>query len=144
MQGMEARFAERDDGQVDIDLGPQWTLFTEALNDSVSSLPPRGPKGNGPSTYWVDVARLGLDRALALGSDRPFAGGNSTLLRLNEGKVEARYDFDEEEVPGQFADVDEVQRIFDDWRQRIQASASARTSPLPATYRRNPMPGHPV
>ncbi|WP_157692928.1 hypothetical protein [Pedococcus dokdonensis] len=141
---MEAQFTSRKDGQVDVDLGPEWRLFTEALNDCVSSLPPRGATGNGPSTYWVDVASIGLDRALASGTDRPFTWGNITLLRLNHGRVEARYDFDEEDVPGQFLDVDDLRRVLDDWRARIDESAAASTSPLPETYRRNPTPERPI
>jgi hypothetical protein len=141
---MDARFSSREDGQVDVDLGPEWPLFTEALNDCVSSLPPRGAKGNSPSTYWVDVAKVGLDRALASGSERPFTGGNVTVLRLSGGRVEARFDFDDEEVPGEFLDIRGVQRVLDDWRQRIQEAASASTSPPPETYRQNPMPEQPV
>ena len=129
---------------MDVDLGPDWGLFTEALNDCVSSLPPRGAKGNGPSTYWVDVARLGLDRAMASGSDRPFTSGNITLLRLHEGQVEARFDFDEEDVAGQFLEIDEVRQLLDEWRRRIEENAAASTSPLPETYRRNPTTDEPV
>jgi hypothetical protein len=141
---IESRFSTREDGQIDVDLGPDWPLFTDALNDCVSSLPPRGASGNGPSTYWVDVARLGLERALASGTDRPFTWGNITLLRLSDGRVEARYDYDEEDVRGEFLDVDDVRRVLDDWRARIEENASASTSPLPETYRRNPSPDLPV
>lgn len=141
---MKARFSRREDGQIDVDLGPDWRLFTDALDDCVSSLPPRGAKGNGPSTYWVDVAAVGLDRALASGTDRPFTWGNITLLRLKDGRVEARYDSDEQDVPGQFLDAGELRGVLDDWRVRIEESASASTSPLPETYRRNPMPDRPA
>ena len=144
MRCVDASFTERDDGQVDIDLGPGWSLLTEALNDSVSSLPPRGAKGNGPSIYWVDVALLGLECARATGSDRPFTWGNITLLRLNNSRVEARYDFDEEDVEGQLVDVHDLERILQVWRQRIQQSAAASTAPLPEMYRRNPMPELPA
>ena len=135
---MDAQFTTREDGQIDVALGPDWPLFTEALNDCVSSLPPRGAKGNGPSTYWVDVALGGLDRALASGTDQPFTWGNATLLRVTQGRVEARFDFDEDDVPGEFLDVDDVRRVLSDWRTRIQSSASTSTSRLPDTYRRNP------
>lgn len=141
---MEPRFSTREDGQVDVDLGPEWQLFTEALNDSISSLPPRGAAGTGPSTYWVDVASHGLDRSLASGSDRPFTWGNITLLRLKGGRVEARYDFDDDEEHGQFLDVEDFQRILDRWREKIQQSAAASSSALPDTYRRNPSPDQPV
>lgn len=141
---MEAQFHRREDGQIDVALGPDWPLFTEALSDCVSSLPPRGATGNGPSTYWVDVAISGLDRALASGAGRPFTWGNITLLRLNAGHVEARYDFDEDDVPGEFLDADDVRGILGEWRTRIENSASTSTSPLPETYRRNPTPDWPV
>ena len=144
MQDMDPHFTEREDGQVDVDFGPEWSLVTEALNDSVSSLPPCGAKGNGPSTYWVDVVTLGPNWALTSGNEHPFAWGNSTLLRLRGGRVEARYDFDEDDVLGQFLDVNELQRILAEWRRRIHDSASASTSPLPETYRRNPDPTFPV
>ena len=135
MQDMDPHFTEREDGQVDVDLGSEWSLVTEALNDSVSPPPPCGAKGNRPST--VDLVTLGLNRALTSGNEHPFAWGNSTLLRL---RVEARYDFDEDDVLGQFLDVNELQRILAEWRRRILDSASASTSPLPETYRRNPDP----
>jgi hypothetical protein len=141
---MDARFSSRADGQVDVDLGPEWPLFTEALNDSVSSLPPRGAAGHGPSTYWVDVAKGGLERAIASDSDRPFTWGNTTLLRLRAGRVEARYNFDDEDVQGQFLDVDALRQVLDEWRLRIVKSASTSTSPLPETYRRNPAQDMPV
>lgn len=140
MMCVDTRFSRRDDGQVDVDLGPDWPLFTEALNDCVSSLPPRGAAGNGPSTYWVNVATLGLERAVASGMDRPFAWGNITLLRLHAGRVEARYDFDEEGVPGEVLDLDEVRQLLGDWRARIEQSAAMSAQPLPETYRRNPGP----
>lgn len=141
---MEVRFVERDDGQIDAELDSGWSLLAAALNDSVSSLPPRGWKGNGPSTYWVDVALHGLQRAVAAGSDRPFTWGNITLLRLIGGRVEARYDFDEEDVEGQFLEVLAFQEILEGWRRRIAERAATSSAPLPETYRRNPSPEVPV
>ena len=112
--------------------------MTDTLNDCVSSLPPRGARGDGPSVYWVDVATRGLERALARNDARPFTSGNSTLLRVNNGMVEARYDFDEEGTVGQFMEVDDFRRVMAEWRARIVLSAERSTSPLPETYRRNP------
>jgi hypothetical protein len=66
------------------------------------------------------------------------------LLRLNAGRVEARYDFDDEDVPGQFLDVADFQRVLDEWRTRIETVASASGAPLPETYRRNPMADQPT
>ena len=135
---MDMRFTQRQDGQVDVDLGPEWPLFNEALGDSISSLPPRGATGDGPSAYWVDVAARGLKRALATGSSRPFIWGNTTLLRLSGGKIEARHDFGDEAEPGQFLEVDDFLRLLGEWRVRIQRSAERAKAPLPETYRRNP------
>lgn len=112
--------------------------MTEALNDCVSSLPPRGAGGFGPSPYWVDVATHGLDRALARNDSTPFTTGNATLLRVKDGRVEARYDFDEEDVAGKFIDADALRQLLSDWRGEILLSAARCTAPLPDTYRRNP------
>lgn len=136
---MDVRFQERTDGQVDVDLGLNWPLLTEALNDSVSSLPPRGAKGNGPSTYWVDVALRGLDRAIASQSHRPFTWGNNTFLRVAGDRVEARYDYDDEDVEGEFIEAQALRGILHAWRQRIVESAARSTAPLPRSGRRNRM-----
>lgn len=97
---MDAHFSQREDGQVDIDLGPEWVLVTEALNDCVSSLPPRGAEETGPSPYWIDVTLDALDSAVASESSRPFIWGNSTLMRLKGGRVEARDEYDDEGIDG--------------------------------------------
>jgi len=135
---VQVRFTERDDGQVDVDLGPGWQLMTEALNDCVSSLPPRGAPGRGPSTYWIDVATRGLERALANDDPAPFTAGNATLLRVTGGQIEARYDFDEEAVAGQFIEAGAFRCLLSDWRDLVLHSAARSTSSLPDTYRRNP------
>jgi hypothetical protein len=128
------------DGQVDVQLGEDWPLFNEALADSVSSLPPRGEDVLGPSTYWVDAALDGLEGALAAGSDRPFTGGNFTRLRVRDAMVEARFDRDDDDAAGELMGIDEFRTVLREWRRRILLSASLATSPLPDTYRRNPMP----
>jgi hypothetical protein len=138
MLGMQTCFPQRDDGQVDVDLGPDSRMLNETLNDCISSLPPRGALGNGPSCYWVDVAEDGLQRAIATGSNRPFTWGNITLLRLREGRVEARYDFDGDDIEGEVIEVDQFREILIEWRQHISKSAASATTPLPETYRRNP------
>jgi hypothetical protein len=66
------------------------------------------------------------------------------MLRLKRGQVEARHDFDDEDVEGQFVDVADFQGVLQDWRLRIVAGASTSTSPMPEAYRRNPMPELPV
>lgn len=135
---MDVRFTVRDDGQVDAALIGDWDLFNEALGDSISSLPPRGAAGAGPSTYWIDVARQGALRAREANDDRPFTGGNITLLRMTGGRVEARYDFADEDEAGQFMDFDDFVSLLAEWRMRVEARAGTSDSPLPETYRRNP------
>ncbi len=76
---MDVRFTVRTDGQAAVIEGGQ--LLNDALADCISSLPPRGAGGNGPSTYWVDVARRGVVRASRQGDGRPFVSGNITLSR---------------------------------------------------------------
>ena len=44
------------------------------LDDCAFSLPPRGARGEGPSTSWVNVAVSGLDRALAHNDPRALHG----------------------------------------------------------------------
>jgi len=58
---------QREDGQVDAHLPDTWIVFNEVLSDSISSLPPRGGDGVGPSTYWIDKAMRGVELALEHG-----------------------------------------------------------------------------
>jgi len=124
---VEATFSVRDDGQVDAHLGDEWPIFTEALNDSISSLPPRGASGNGPSTYWIDVATAGVQRAFQKGANRPFTWGNSTLLRVIDGAVVASQDYADEGDPGESMPVSDFLAILEQWRDRvIESAATAR------------------
>ena len=127
---MEATFSSRDDGQVDVSLGPDWPLFNEALNDSISSLPPRGAAGSGPSTYWVDVAEQGALEASERGDETPFTAGNVTRLRVRSGAVTASLDFAEDE-PEEVMPLADFLAILRAWRVRILDSAAGSTSPLP-------------
>jgi hypothetical protein len=79
---VDVTFSLRDDGRVDAHLGEGWRIFQDALDDSISSLPPRGAVGNGPSTYWVDRAKEGARNARRDGDKQPFTSGNITLLRV--------------------------------------------------------------
>lgn len=134
---MEAVFSQRDDGQVDVDLGPDWPLFNEALNDCVSSLPPRGASGVGPSSYWIDIAEAGALRAAQQEDERPFTSGNVTRLRVSDGLVLASLDFAEDE-PEEAMPLADFLAILRTWRERVIESAAASTTALPETYRRNP------
>jgi hypothetical protein len=104
----------------------------------VSSLPPRGAGGVGPSTYLIDVAEEGAAiRASEQGDERPFTAGNVTRLRVRSERVTACLDFAEDE-PGEAMPLADFLAILGVWRVRVLDGASASTSALPETYRRNP------
>ena len=138
---IEVRFSVRDDGQVDAHLGPGWPTFDVALNDSISSLPPRGWTGNGPSTYWIDHADRGARDAHARRDDQPFARGNETLLYVRGGSVVASYEYADPDKAGETMPLTDFLELLAGWRRRVADSASAAMAPLPETYRRNP-PAH--
>ena len=99
MRYLEANFSVRDDGQIDASLVGDWPVLNHALSDSISSLPPRGKRGRGPSTYWIDVADRGARLASERNDERPFLWGNITQLRVKGGCVLACLDIDDEEMP---------------------------------------------
>ena len=136
-QDMDFEFSVRVDGQVDLQLGPDWPIFNEALPDSISSLPPRGAQGNGPSTYWLDVAEAGVLGAVETGDTRPFTLGNVTLLKFEGDQVVATFDFSDDE-PREPMPVADFLDLLREWRRRIVLSAASASAPLPETYRRNP------
>ena len=133
---MDVIFSVRDDGQVDAQLPGDWPVFNEALRDSVSSLPPRGAVGNGPSTYWIDRAEQGVQRARRTGDSQPFLWGNATALRVDGGSVlasdEYLGDLEPEAMP-----LAEFLALLEEWRRWVVESAMAAVRPLPETYRRN-------
>ncbi len=133
--GWEWTFQTRIDGQIDAELVGDWHLFNEALADSVSSLPPRGEAGAGPSTYWVDVALTALSRLEAAGCEGLISGGNWTSFWLVDERVEARNDYgDPDDAEAITARI--FHALLAEWRRRIARSESMRE--LPHTYRRNP------
>lgn len=134
---VEAVFSTRGDGQVDVTLGPDWPLFNEALNDCVSSLPPRGASGAGPSTYWIDIAEGGALRASEQADETPFTAGNVTRLRVRSGTVTASLDFAEDE-PEEDMPLADFLAILSAWRVRVLESAAGSAAALSETYRRNP------
>ena len=74
---VEWSFRERADGQVDAVVEGVPDVLNEALADAVSSRPPRGEHGPGPSTYWIDVARERATTAAAAGDEKRFTWGNA-------------------------------------------------------------------
>ena len=53
--------------------------------------------------------------------------------------VEARFDYDEDDAVGEYMPVEDFRTLLREWRGRIESSAGRASSPLPETYRRNPM-----
>ena len=112
--------------------------FTEALNDSVSSLSPGGEPPN-VSTYWIDRA---LERLRLPSSDDEVvvSGGNATQIFRKGQRVRAvsLYDvFDDE-----WMDVDEFERGLQGWRAEVlEALQLGRTLARDqSNYQRNPWP----
>ena len=105
-------FNVRDDGIIEVDLGPEWAGFTEALNDSVTTRAARG-QTPGLSTYWIDRT---LDALQAASGPRTvIASGNASELVLDEGKVVARSQYevwDDERM-----DSDEFEAGLRAWRK---------------------------
>ena len=133
---MEVRFEHRDDGQVDAVLPDADALVNHALGDSISSLPPRGWPGSGPSTYWIDHAEQSARRAAAEGDDQPFTWGNITVLRVVGDCVEFAYEYDLD--GGVRMPLEEFFALLAAWRAEGVAAASSAQAPLPETHRRNP------
>ncbi len=135
---MDVRFSRRTDGQVDATLGDGWMVFNEALADAVSSLPPRGERGVGPSTYWIDLSEAQARRSATEGELAPFVSGNITYLRVQGDLVIAAYDFDPEESEAESMPLSVFLGILGQWRTEVLASRHGAGEVLPDTYRRNP------
>jgi hypothetical protein len=138
---MEVRFSVCNDGQVDAQLGPDRPIFNLALSDSISSLPPRGQPGNGPSTYWTNHADRGTRQAHERSDYRPFTFGNETLLCLRGDDVVAKYEYAEPDELGETMPLSDFLALLSEWRRRVEQSASTATTSLRETYRRNPASG---
>lgn len=129
-------FSDREDGQIDAHLHGEWPVFNEALSDSISSLPPRRRFSIGPSTYWIDIAVRGAQRAAQNADEHPFTCGNCTALRVKDGLVYASYDFDEPSDDDEAIPLRAFLELLSEWRRRVVESSS--TTRFPNTYRRNP------
>jgi hypothetical protein len=65
------------------------------------------------------------------------------MLRVKDGHVLANYDYDDESEPGEALPLDDFVGLLEEWRARVILSASESRSPLPETYRRNPLDSKP-
>jgi hypothetical protein len=115
-----------------IELGPNWFGFTEALNDAVSALSPRG-EPPAVSTYWIDYALEGLARA----PGDEITGGNTTRIVRTPTGVRAVSDyelFEEESMP-----VEDFRGLLTAWRERVveQVASGDAARPAQAPYQRN-------
>lgn len=126
-------FDIHDDGQVFITV-PNLEIMSEALNDAISSLPPRGDATSKPSTYWIDHALSRLDK-----DERHISGGNCTILSLTKrDNIRAEYDYDGGKGRKQEIPRADFRRALMLWRALVISSAQQSTANLPETYRRNP------
>jgi hypothetical protein len=113
----EWRFRERDDQIIEVDLGPEWPGFTEALNDAVSTRAPRGQPA-GLSTYWIDRTLTALETAKQ--PTKLLASGNATSVSLDGPFVVAHSDY--EMWPAERMSREDFVRGMESWR----AAAIAR------------------
>jgi len=106
------------------------SVLQEALDDSIGTRPPPGASQDGPSTYWIDQAIQGLRARRSQPSDRPFAEGNITDLRLRGDLVIASYDFASEEE-GEPVDAAEFLSLLTAWRAAAVSFDPASEDRLP-------------
>lgn len=137
-QLMTWRFWTGPTGLIWANAGEDRTGFNEALNDSISSLSPRGQPA-ALSTYWIDRA-LERIRLPETGDEIVVSGGNSTHVVRQGGRVRA------EAIYGTFADdwmeLDEFERGLEQWRERVEQAirSGERLAKDQENYQRNPWP----
>lgn len=138
---LDYRFVVRRDGLVRVALPDDAPILNEALEDSIGSRPPRGAAQDGPSTYWLDRALLGVRARVEDASDEPFASGNVTYLQVRHGRVEARYDYDSPDDDNfEAIDVPDFIRLVEEWRDRVLQGSPDADRRLPPSSPARPMP----
>lgn len=99
---LTSTFIESPGRGIDLQVGDEWPGINGALADSVSSLPPRGDKSAGLSTYWIDLLIDRLETWLPdPGEEMMILSGNTTELVRVDDVVIARslYElFDDEQI----------------------------------------------
>ena len=138
---MQYRFVESPEGLVDVVLDSSTPILAEAMVDSVGTRPPRGAAQDGPSTYWIDKALLGLRARIEDLDDSPFAAGNVTYLALRDGSVEVRFDYD----PPDSEYVDKIQpseliELLEAWRRTVTEFDPQAARRVPPPPKARPMP----
>jgi hypothetical protein len=128
----------RDDGTIDVRLGPDWPIFNEALADAVSSLPHRGSKEVRLSTYWIDRTLEQLDALESQGSTGRIARGNAYSLVFTGNGIEAVFDYGDPNEDGERMSTADFREILTSWRAVVIAAQAHESRAVPETYRRKP------
>ena len=120
-------------GLIWIDLGPDWPGFTDALNDGISALAPRG-QPPAASTYWIDHALEGVTRA----AGEEITSGNATRIKRTATGVRALSDY--ETFEDESMSAEDFRGLLTAWRDRVvaQIEAGDPARPAQAPYQRNP------
>ena len=114
---VQPTFTARVDGTVDVQLGPAWRAFEDALADAVGTRPPAGSDRPIPSAYWIDHALAALRPPLAQAAETVIAEGNATQLLRRADVVVARslYEmWDDQAMP-----VHEFVQLLTTWRTEV-------------------------
>lgn len=130
----------RDDGTIDVRLGPDWPIFNEALVDAISSIPPRGSDETRLSTYWIDGTLERLDALQAEGQTGAIAGGNAYSIVFDGDGIEAVFDYGDPNEEVELMSTDDFRSILEAWRVAVIDAQAHETRTVPETYRRNPWP----
>lgn len=134
---MDYSFRRAPDGQVLVTL-PTSRAFTEALNDAVTSMPPRGDRDSRQSTYWIDRALRTIDELSGSAAPTYVQGGNEASLWLDGDTVRAHSDyelFDDDSMP-----VSDLVGLLEAWRAEVVEARTSSPARFADTYRRNPYP----
>jgi hypothetical protein len=128
----------RDDGTIDVRLGPDWPIFNEALADAVSSLPHRGSEEAHLSTYWFDRTLEQLDAHESQHSAGRVARGNAYSLVFDGNGIEAVFDYGDPNEDVELMSTADFREILTSWRRAVIAAQARESRTVPETYRRNP------
>src|SRR4051794_24959938 len=120
---IDADFFE-DRGLVWVTLGSSRPGWYEAMNDSISSLSPRGQSPE-LSTYWIDHA---LTRVNSPPGTR-ITGRNSTRIERTATGVVAKSDY--EMFEDEHMSVDDFDSLLRAWRDRVVALQRVRDPARP-------------
>jgi hypothetical protein len=99
----------------------------------------RASLGPGADLIWIEVAAKEAEHAQESRAEVDLVSGESTILKLVNQHVVARYTSSPEDGPSESITLDAFLALLDDWWLRVQQSAQATAMELPHTYRRHTM-----